>query len=41
MLINQGYTPAFIGLARARALLGEYWHAPSDLSFPAARRAIS
>jgi len=41
LLMNPGYVPALIGLARAHSLLGEYWHAPSNLSFPAAKRAIS
>jgi DNA-binding winged helix-turn-helix (wHTH) protein/Flp pilus assembly protein TadD len=41
LLENPDYVPALIGVARAHALLGEYWHAPSNLSFPAAKRAIS
>jgi tetratricopeptide (TPR) repeat protein len=41
LLVHPDYVPALIGLARAHALLGEYWHTPSNLSFPAAKRAMS
>jgi tetratricopeptide (TPR) repeat protein len=41
LFMDPDYVPALIGLARAHALLGEYWHAPSNLSFPAAKRAVS
>jgi DNA-binding winged helix-turn-helix (wHTH) protein/Flp pilus assembly protein TadD len=41
LLMNPDYVPALIGLARAHSLLGCYWHAPSNLSFPPAKRAIS
>lgn len=38
---NPNYVPALIGLARSRALLAEYWHAPPGLSFPLAKKAIA
>jgi DNA-binding winged helix-turn-helix (wHTH) protein/Tfp pilus assembly protein PilF len=38
---NAGYLPALIGLARAYALLAEYWHAPPSVSFPLAKKAIA
>lgn len=41
LLMSPDYVPALIGLARAHSLLGVYWHAPSNLSFPPAKRAIS
>ena len=37
---NPGYTPALIGLARAHALLAEYWHVPARVAFPLAKQAI-
>jgi tetratricopeptide (TPR) repeat protein len=38
---NPDYVPALIGLARAHALLAEYWHFPPTLTFPLAKQAIS
>jgi DNA-binding winged helix-turn-helix (wHTH) protein/Flp pilus assembly protein TadD len=38
---NPNYVPALIGIARSRALLAEYWHAPPGLSFPLAKKAIA
>jgi tetratricopeptide (TPR) repeat protein len=38
---NPNYVPALIGLARCRALLAEYWHAPPHLSYPLAKKAIA
>jgi DNA-binding winged helix-turn-helix (wHTH) protein/lipoprotein NlpI len=41
LLVNPDYVPALIGLARAHAMLGNYWHVPPNLAFPAAKRAIT
>jgi DNA-binding winged helix-turn-helix (wHTH) protein/lipoprotein NlpI len=38
---NPKYVPALIGLARSHSLLAEYWHAPPNLAFPRARKAIA
>jgi adenylate cyclase len=37
---NPKYVPALIAFARANALLADYWHVPSSLSYPVAKKAI-
>lgn len=37
---SSDYVPALIGLARAQALLGEYWHSPPNVTFPIAKDAV-
>ncbi len=38
---NSNYLPALIALARAHALLGEYWHVPPALAFPVAKKVVA
>lgn len=38
--IDAEYVPALIGLARAHALLAEYWYVPGSFAFPKAKAAI-
>ncbi|MBV8531987.1 MAG: winged helix-turn-helix domain-containing protein [Candidatus Eremiobacteraeota bacterium] len=38
--INREHVPALIGLARAHALMAEYWYAPGSYTFPKAKAAI-
>jgi DNA-binding winged helix-turn-helix (wHTH) protein/Tfp pilus assembly protein PilF len=38
--IRSDYVPALIGLARAHAMLAEYWHATPEPAFRAAKNAI-
>lgn len=38
--IEADYVPALVGLARAHALIAEYWYAPSSYAFPKAKAAI-
>jgi DNA-binding winged helix-turn-helix (wHTH) protein/Flp pilus assembly protein TadD len=38
--IDSEYVPALIGLARAYALMAEYWYAPGSYTFPKAKAAI-
>lgn len=38
---NPNYVPSLIGLARSHSLLADYWHVPSNLSFPFAKKAIA
>jgi DNA-binding winged helix-turn-helix (wHTH) protein len=38
--IEKDNVPALIGLARAHALMAEYWYAPSSYTFPKAKAAI-
>jgi serine/threonine-protein kinase len=41
LVANAHYVPALIGLARAHALLADYWHARPELSYPLAKKAIA
>jgi len=38
--IDPEHVPALIGLARAHALMAEYWYAPGSYTFPKAKAAI-
>jgi DNA-binding winged helix-turn-helix (wHTH) protein/tetratricopeptide (TPR) repeat protein len=38
---NRNYVPALIGVARAHALLGDYWHLPPNICYPLAKNAIA
>jgi DNA-binding winged helix-turn-helix (wHTH) protein/Tfp pilus assembly protein PilF len=38
--IDNEHVPALIGLARAHALMAEYWYAPGSYTFPKAKAAI-
>jgi len=38
--LEKDHVPALIGLARAHALLAEYWYAPPSYTFPKAKAAI-
>jgi DNA-binding winged helix-turn-helix (wHTH) protein/tetratricopeptide (TPR) repeat protein len=38
---DPNYLPALIGVARAHALLAEYWHVAPSLSYPLAKHAIA
>jgi DNA-binding winged helix-turn-helix (wHTH) protein/Tfp pilus assembly protein PilF len=38
--IDSEHVPALIGLARAHALMAEYWYAPGSYTFPKAKAAI-
>ncbi|HMF28943.1 MAG TPA: winged helix-turn-helix domain-containing protein, partial [Candidatus Cybelea sp.] len=38
--VEADYVPALIGLARAHALIAEYWYAPGSYAFPTAKAAI-
>lgn len=38
--IDSQYVPALIGLARAYALMAEYWYVPGSYAFPKAKAAI-
>jgi DNA-binding winged helix-turn-helix (wHTH) protein/Flp pilus assembly protein TadD len=38
--VDNNHVPALIGLARAHALMAEYWYAPSSYTFPKAKAAI-
>jgi DNA-binding winged helix-turn-helix (wHTH) protein/Flp pilus assembly protein TadD len=38
--VERDHVPALIGLARAHALLAEYWYAPGSYTFPKAKAAI-
>lgn len=38
--VENDSVPALIGLARAQALMAEYWYAPSSYTFPKAKAAI-
>jgi DNA-binding winged helix-turn-helix (wHTH) protein len=38
--VDREHVPALIGLARAHALLAEYWYAPGSFTFPKAKAAI-
>lgn len=40
LAVDQEYVPALIGLARAYALLAEYWYAPGSYTFPKAKAAL-
>jgi DNA-binding winged helix-turn-helix (wHTH) protein len=39
--IDRDHVPSLIGLARANALLAEYWHEPPYAAFPRAKTAIT
>ncbi|HTA54581.1 MAG TPA: winged helix-turn-helix domain-containing protein [Candidatus Acidoferrales bacterium] len=38
--VDGNHVPALIGLARAHAMMAEYWYAPSSYTFPKAKAAI-
>jgi DNA-binding winged helix-turn-helix (wHTH) protein/predicted Zn-dependent protease len=38
--IDPDYVPALVGLARANALMAQYWYAPGSETFPKAKAAI-
>lgn len=40
LVVDREYVPALIGLARAYALLAEYWYAPGSYTFPKAKAAL-
>jgi DNA-binding winged helix-turn-helix (wHTH) protein/Flp pilus assembly protein TadD len=40
LAVDREYVPAMIGLARAYAIMAEYWYAPGSFTFPKAKAAL-